>query len=119
MIMDWPSNQLYNGKLVADESVKSHLLSDLHEVAPNENTSIPLLFIDTAGCCMYELKQESEESKGNECEVQLVVFHVEALLNAGVKEESIGIITPYNLQVCTLSMTIKQSMLAVLSVIYR
>ena len=106
VIMEWPSKQLYDGRLTADNSVEGHLLSDLTEVVSDENTSIPLLFIDTAGCFMYELKPESEESKGNEYEAQLVVSHVEALLNAGVKEESIGIITPYNLQVCPVSMVI-------------
>lgn len=98
-IMSWPSNQLYSSKLIADHTVGSHLLSDLHEVTSDENTSIPLLFVDTAGCFMYEFKNESEESKGNQKEVELVVQHVEALLNAGVKQEFIGIITPYNLQV--------------------
>ena len=102
LIMSWPSKQLYNGKLTADDTVKGHLLSDLHGVTPQENTLISLLFIDTAGCSMYELKQESEESKGNESEVELVAHHVEALVNAGVKEEFIGIITPYNLQVSDL-----------------
>lgn len=97
--MTWPSQQLYNGKLTADESVSSHLLSDLHQVVADENTSLPLLFIDTSGCCMYELQHESEESKGNENEVELVVHHIEALVNAGVKQEAIGVITPYNLQV--------------------
>ena len=97
--MTWPSKQLYNGKLIADESVSSHLLSDLPNVTNDENTSIPLLFIDTAGCCMFEMKHESEESKGNEDEVELVKIHVDALVSAGVGEELIGIITPYNLQV--------------------
>ena len=118
VIMDWPSKQLYNGKLTADNSVESHLLSDLHEVVSDENTSVPLLFIDTAGCCMYELKQESEESKGNEYEAQLVLSHVEALLSANVEEESIGIITPYNLQVRALYIMRRYLILSVSLFIY-
>eukprot|EP00794_Sanderia_malayensis_P005020 gene5020-5678_t len=98
-IMTWPSNELYNGKLVADESVSSHLLSGLPGVEATENTEIPLLFVDTAGCFMYELQEETEESKGNHYEVSIVEELVESLVSSGVKQEYIGVITPYNLQV--------------------
>ena len=37
--------------------------------------------------------------KGNEGEASLVVHQVTELLEAGVKQQDIGIITPYNLQV--------------------
>ena len=98
-IMSWPSKQLYDNKLTADDSVASHLLSQLPGVISDENTSVPLVFFDTAGCCMYEMKKETEESKGNESEVDLVDSHVTALINAKVKPDVIGVITPYNLQV--------------------
>lgn len=98
-IMSWPSKQLYENKLVADESVKSHLLSDLPNVENNEETSIPLLLIDTAGCELYELQAEDEESKGNEGEADLVLIHIENLVRAGVRPSDIAVITPYNLQV--------------------
>ncbi|XP_065072348.1 DNA-binding protein SMUBP-2-like [Rhopilema esculentum] len=98
-IMSWPSKQLYDNKLTADDSVASHLLCELPGVISDENTSVPLVFFDTAGCCMYEMKKETEESKGNESEVDLVDNHVTALINAKVKPDVIGVITPYNLQV--------------------
>ena len=40
--------------------------SDLPGVTPTKESSIPLLFIDTAGCDLTELDTPSEESKGNE-----------------------------------------------------
>ncbi len=41
---------------------------DLPGLADNENTSVPVLFIDTAGCHLNELEVEDEVSKGNEGE---------------------------------------------------
>lgn len=98
-IMRWPSDQLYKSKLVADKSVKEHLLSDLKSVEQNENTITPLLLIDTAGCNQNELQLQEEMSKGNEGEADLVSVHVESLLKSGLKTDQIAVITPYNLQV--------------------
>lgn len=39
---------------------------DLDEVEDNEDTRIPLLLIDTAGCDLHELDLPEEISKGNE-----------------------------------------------------
>lgn len=99
VIMHWPSKQLYENKLVAHESVKSHLLKDLPHVMCNEDTAIPLLLIDTAGCDLYESQAEDEESKGNEGEADLVFVHVENLIKSGVNSSDIAVITPYNFQV--------------------
>lgn len=35
-------------------------------MASTEETSIPLLLIDTAGCGLFELEVEDEQSKGNQ-----------------------------------------------------
>lgn len=83
--MSWPSVFLYDDLLEPDSSVASHLLrsailflclvyivdkcfnsSDLAGVELTPLTSIPLIFIDTAGCDMAELDTTDEESKGNE-----------------------------------------------------
>lgn len=40
--------------------------SDLSNCIETSITSIPLLFIDTSGCDLYELETEESESKGNE-----------------------------------------------------
>ena len=42
------------------------LYSDLPGVMVTPLTSVPLVFIDTAGCDMCELDTPDEESKGNE-----------------------------------------------------
>ena len=48
-IMQWSSDELYDSKLIAADSVSSHLLSDLPGVEATEDTSVPLVLIDTTG----------------------------------------------------------------------
>ncbi|NXN97066.1 SMBP2 protein, partial [Rhinopomastus cyanomelas] len=98
-IMDWASAEMYGGRLSAHPSVAQHLLKDLPGVATTEETSVPLLLIDTAGCGLLELELEDEQSKGNPGEVQLVGLHIQALVEAGVKAQDIAVVAPYNLQV--------------------
>uniref|UniRef100_A0A9L0T8C6 Immunoglobulin mu DNA binding protein 2 n=1 Tax=Equus caballus TaxID=9796 RepID=A0A9L0T8C6_HORSE len=98
-IMQWASEALYAGQLTAHPSVAGHLLRDLPGVAATEETGVPLLLVDTAGCGLFELEEEDEQSKGNPGEVRLVALHVQALVDAGVCASDIAVITPYNLQV--------------------
>jgi ATP-dependent RNA/DNA helicase IGHMBP2 len=108
-IMNWSSKEFYQGKLMADQSVKSHLLKDLVNVSKrhdeyetdDENLSqCPLFLIDTTGYDMPEISYDDENSRGNEGEVALVSVHVKELIeNYGVTLDQIGIITPYNMQV--------------------
>lgn len=111
-IMAFPSAELYESKLIAAEAVKSRLLKDLpYGVEATDETSEPLVFIDTQGGDFPETKEEEEvgkragkgmlgDSKSNEMEAGLVLQHVKKLVAAGVRCEDIGIITPYNAQVC-------------------
>ncbi|PFX24396.1 DNA-binding protein SMUBP-2 [Stylophora pistillata] len=98
-IMKWSSEKLYGGRLNADSSVKSHLLKDLPGVQGTDETSLPLLLIDTAGCDVREKEVEDEVSKGNEGEADIVAAHVMALTTAGLQPSDIAVIAPYNLQV--------------------
>ncbi|XP_009989904.1 PREDICTED: DNA-binding protein SMUBP-2, partial [Tauraco erythrolophus] len=98
-IMQWASSELYGGRLTAHPSVAQHLLRDLPGVTSMEETTIPLLLIDTAGCGLFELEVEDEQSKGNPGEVQLAGLHIRALVEAGVKAQDIAVVAPYNLQV--------------------
>ncbi|XP_050808765.1 DNA-binding protein SMUBP-2 isoform X1 [Gopherus flavomarginatus] len=98
-IMQWASTEMYCGRLSAHPSVAYHLLKDLPGVASTDETRIPLLLIDTAGCGLFELEVEDEQSKGNQGEVCLVGLHVQALVKASVKAKDIAVIAPYNLQV--------------------
>ena len=105
VINDWISEKLYESKLTAHESVAQHLLCDLPGIAKDENTSVPLVLIDTEGCDMPEMimsgddaMSADEESKANDGEANLVCRHVEDLIRSHVKQEEIAVITPYNLQ---------------------
>jgi len=110
-IMRYPSDALYEGRLVAAEDVKVRLLKDLpYDVEETEDTIEPLIFFDTQGGDFPERSEEEEigkkpgkglmaESKSNEMEAELVKKHVQNLVNAGVKAEDIAVITPYNAQV--------------------
>ncbi|XP_066268231.1 DNA-binding protein SMUBP-2-like [Branchiostoma lanceolatum] len=98
-IMAWPSAELYKGKLVAHESVASHLLCDLPAVEENEDTALPLLLVDTTGCDLWEMDVPADQSKGNKGEADLTRTHVERLIQSGVCQEDIAVISPYNLQV--------------------
>lgn len=46
-------------------SFPNPLCRDLPGVTSTEETTIPLLLIDTAGCGLFELEVEDEQSKGN------------------------------------------------------
>lgn len=111
-IMRFPSDELYEGKLVAAEAVRLRLLKDLpYEVEDNDETSEPLIFIDTQGGDFPEKSEEEDsakkltksrlhgESKSNEMEAALVRQHVKTLVESGVKPEDIAVVTPYNAQV--------------------
>ncbi|XP_059006025.1 DNA-binding protein SMUBP-2 isoform X3 [Mustela lutreola] len=98
-IMRWASDALYSGRLTAHPAVAGHLLRDLPGVAATEETSVPLLLVDTAGCGLFELEEDDDQSKGNPGEVRLVSLHIQALVDAGVQASDIAVITPYNLQV--------------------
>lgn len=108
-IMNWSSKEFYKGQLIADDSVKRHLLKDLSNVEKNsdddeledENLSqCPLYLIDTTGYDMPETSDDDENSRGNEGETALVSIHVNELVQRyGVSIDQIGVITPYNMQV--------------------
>jgi DNA polymerase alpha-associated DNA helicase A len=111
-IMRFPSDELYDGKLVAAKAVKARLLTDLpYSVQETEDTKEPLVFWDTQGGDFPEKTEDEEigrkadkgmslgESKSNPLEAALVKLHVGNLVAAGVKPEDIAVVTPYNAQV--------------------
>jgi superfamily I DNA and/or RNA helicase len=98
-IMRFPNEQLYNGRLVAHESVTAHLLKDLREVGSTERTSTPVLFVDSAGKGWSEDSPDESESRRNPGEAARVAREVFALMADGVPAEEIGVIAPYAAQV--------------------
>ncbi|KAK3337159.1 P-loop containing nucleoside triphosphate hydrolase protein, partial [Cercophora scortea] len=121
-IMRFPSDELYDSKLVAAEAVKDRLLRDLpYDVATTDDTTEPLIFIDTQGGDLPERNEDEDdnnsnsatkkpmrgrlhgESKSNEMEAALVRQHVRALVEAGIHPEDIAVVTPYNAQLAILA----------------
>lgn len=98
-IMNFSSNQFYEGSLQADTSVAEHLLSDLPGVAKNELTETAVSYIDTAGASYDEEIEPDGTSRRNPQEADFLVQKIEQLLAAGVLPNQIGIITPYSAQV--------------------
>jgi superfamily I DNA and/or RNA helicase len=98
-IMAFSSREFYDGSLVADDSVRTHLLRDLPGVGANDFTGSALQVIDTAGAGYDEEPEPDGESRLNPEEARLVRKKVEALLAAGLAPAQVGVITPYSAQV--------------------
>ncbi|TFY81728.1 hypothetical protein EWM64_g2284 [Hericium alpestre] len=110
-IAEFPSKTLYGSKLIAHESVASHLLLDLpntsaeSEDEEKELLGTPVVFFDTAGCEYYErLDGDGDEgSRCNENEATVVKNWVDRLVGAGLLPSQIAIISPYQAQVTLLT----------------
>jgi len=102
---------MYEGKLQSAACVAHRKLADLPKILKvssiNKSVNdmeddglldINLLLIDTAGCDIEEETTPSG-SKRNLGEARIVEQHVKQLLDAGLEESDIAIITPYNGQV--------------------
>ncbi|EED19166.1 DNA helicase, putative [Talaromyces stipitatus ATCC 10500] len=117
-IMQFPSNEMYEGKLIAADSVKDRLLKDLpYGVEDTDDTKEPLVFIDTQGGDFPEKAEDEDatikggllsESKSNEMEARVAIRHVEGLIDAGVRPEDIAVITPYNAQVALIAQCLRE-----------
>ena len=117
-IMRFPSDELYDSKLIAADHVKARLLKGLeYEVADTEDTREPLVFYDTQGGDFPEKTEDESttkkssllgDSKSNEMEAAVVAMHVRNLIEAGVRAEDIAIVTPYNAQLAVLSALLKE-----------
>jgi ATP-dependent RNA/DNA helicase IGHMBP2 len=99
LICEWASVAMYHNQLRSDVSVADHVLDDLPHVetlrSANDMTNAIMLLIDTAGCGMEEAPSRGGSHK-NEKEAAVVVAHIEQLLQTGLREEEIAVITPYN-----------------------
>ena len=117
-IMQFPSDELYESKLMAGESVKARLLQDLpYKVQQTDDTKEPLVFWDTQGGDFPEKTEDSEigkkeallgESKSNDMEALVVARHVGNLIESKLKPEDIAVITPYNGQLALLSQMLRE-----------
>lgn len=117
-IMEFPSETLYDGQLKAADSVKDIILSDLKDVEDTEDTQIPCIWYDTQGGDFPERVEEDDAksvlastgSKYNDMEAQVAMQHISMLIEAGVKPDDIGVISPYSAQVAVLKKAIQKEL---------
>ncbi|KAK0223853.1 P-loop containing nucleoside triphosphate hydrolase protein [Armillaria fumosa] len=109
-ICEFPSKTLYGSKLQSQDSVASHLLSDVVQAEADEETikevlKTPVVFFDTAGCEYFErLEGDGDEgSRCNENEATVVKQWIDKLTSLGVLASQIAVITPYQAQVTLLT----------------
>ncbi len=112
-IMQFSSSEFYDSSLVADESVRAHLLSDLPHVTDDPLTQQPIVFVDTAGASYDDEVEASGKSHLNPQEAELVALKVTALLDIGVTSSELAVITPYAAQVRWLRERLKQAQIEV------
>ena len=98
-IMDFSSEQFYDGSLTAHESVASHLLHDLPGIEPSHLTAEPITFVDTAGADWHEELEPDGASKRNPQEGAFVLRKFRQLQSAGLAAREVAIIAPYAAQV--------------------
>lgn len=119
-ISNWCSRAMYNGELGSFEGVAKRKLHELPHVNIDKDDDLlnaTLLLLDTAGCELEEDQGDDDAggnsmlkmSKSNEGEARVVSKHIRALLQAGLREEEIAIITPYNKQVQALKALLLES----------
>lgn len=98
-IMNFSSKKFYEGKLIADESVRTHTLADLPHVQSAPETREVFLFLDTAGRGFEEELEPGSESRFNREEANLLLVHLKKLLALGLQPHEIAVISPYSAQV--------------------
>jgi ATP-dependent RNA/DNA helicase IGHMBP2 len=119
-ISEWSSRAMYKGELKSFEGVAKRKLHELPHVKITKDDELldaTLLLLDTAGCELEEDANDDDAkghsilhlSKSNEGEARVVARHVRALLEAGLKEDEVAVITPYNKQVQTLKALLLES----------
>lgn len=106
-IMGFSSEQFYDGKLIAHESVRAHTAAELAGATADDLTSAPLHFVDTAGAGFEESWNELLESRENEGEAKLAARLLARLLGAGLKARDVALLTPYVAQARRLKALVK------------
>lgn len=115
-IMRFPSQEFYEGKLIADETVAKHVASELPGVTPSDLTSRPVTFVDTAGAGFDEAWNDMLESRENKGEAELAVKLLYELLGSGLKAKDVAILTPYTAQAKLLKTMVREPGLEIGSV---
>lgn len=102
-IMRFPSESMYEGRLLAAPSVATRSIDEL--ATPDSDRKGPLLFIDTAGKGWEESGEDggaelaARRSIENPKAAEFVAGEVRRLLGRGIKPGDIAVISPYSAQV--------------------
>lgn len=106
-IMEFSSEEFYDGKLKAGESVADHTLEELGvEEDSVLEPDLPVAFVDTKNIEAVERTPEGSTSKENPREAEEVEKLVEEALAQGVDPEDVAAISPYEAQVDLLNQRI-------------
>ena len=98
-IMQFSSQQFYDDKLISDDSVTNHLLSDKYSNPKLSEFSEPVVFVDTAGANWNEELEPCGDSRRNPLEAKFIIEQAKLLIDASVPPGDIAVITPYAAQV--------------------
>jgi predicted DNA helicase len=106
-IMGFSSQRFYDGRLKADDAVRTHTLADLGVTTgalPGAQSEIldpaaPIVFVDTTALDAPERQRPGSHSRENPREADIVTRLARTLLNAGVDPSQIAVIAPYDDQV--------------------
>jgi superfamily I DNA and/or RNA helicase len=94
-LMRFPSESMYEGKLLAADAVRARSLSDLSDVRPDDARPHPFCFIDTAGKGWDEEREGDDPSTSNPGQAARTAAEALRLVSRGVAPSEIAVITPY------------------------
>jgi superfamily I DNA and/or RNA helicase len=97
-LMAFPSDSMYEGRLVAAPQVAEQCLEDLPSVLPDPLRPGPLVYVDTAGKGWDERRGSMDPSTSNPEQALRVAAELRRLLARGLAPEDAAIITPYRAQ---------------------
>ncbi|CAD6189765.1 unnamed protein product [Caenorhabditis auriculariae] len=110
-IMLWSSQIFYQSQLVAHESVRGRSLKSILKSEHHTNKLFhPIILLDTELSEARSYRENfGDSSSFNRGEIVLVKKYVQKLMVAGVENEKIAIITPYNGQKRELAIALKRA----------
>jgi predicted DNA helicase len=102
VLMEFPNKVFYSGRIKTAKKVKGINILEIvkKDVESPILTHHPVVFIDTCNCSnKYEMRKRGSTSIYNPLEAEIVRKCVEVLTSSGIREEDIGVISPYDDQV--------------------
>lgn len=100
-LMAFPSASMYEGRLLAHDSVAKRSLADLPGVRPDASRPGPWAYIDTAGKGWDEAREGGPEGRGswfNKGQAERTIGEVKRAIAHGLAAPHVAVITPYSAQ---------------------